>query len=74
MENNEPVNRERLVLRIGGVLAVVGGHGSRRGCGSSRATLFLDVPHVPFPLLFGGFIIPLNIWLAVIGLPMWCRA
>ena len=36
MENNEPVNRERLVLRIGGVLAVVRGHGSRRGCGSSR--------------------------------------
>lgn len=37
-------------------------------------TLFLDVPLVPFPLLFGGFVIPLNIWLAVIGLLMWRRA
>jgi len=35
---------------VAGVGAVVAG-----------TTLFLDVPHVPFPLLFGGFIIPLNI-------------
>jgi hypothetical protein len=37
-------------------------------------TLFLDVPFVTFPLLFGGFVIPLNIWLAVMGLLMWRRA
>jgi len=37
-------------------------------------TLFLNVPLVPFPLLFGGFVIPLNFWLAVIGLLMWRRA
>jgi hypothetical protein len=51
------------VAAVGGVGAVVAG-----------TALFLDVPLVPFPLLFGGFVIPLNTWLAVIGLLMWRRA
>jgi hypothetical protein len=36
-------------------------------------TLFLDLNLVPFPLLFGGFVIPLNVWLTVIGVLMWRR-
>jgi hypothetical protein len=53
-----------------GWVAVVAGAGAV----VAGTTLFLDVPLVPFPLLFGGFVIPLNIWLAVIGLLMWRRA
>lgn len=37
-------------------------------------TMFLGVNLVPFPLLYGGFVIPLTIWLAVMGLLMWRRA
>ena len=44
---------------MGGAGAVVAGK-----------TLFVDVPLVPFPLLFGGLVIPLNIWLAATGLLM----
>ncbi len=40
----------------------------------SGTTMFLGVNLVPFPLLYGGFVIPLTIWLAVIGLLMWQRA
>ena len=54
---------------LGWVAAVAGA-----GAVVAGTTLFLDVPLVPFPLLFGGFVIPLNIWLAVIGLLMWRRA
>jgi hypothetical protein len=50
---------------LGWVAAVAGA-----GAVIAGTTLFLDVPLVPFPLLFGGFVIPLNIWLAVIGLLM----
>jgi hypothetical protein len=37
-------------------------------------TLFLGVNLMPFPLLYGGFVIPLTIWLTVMGLLMWRRA
>ncbi len=37
-------------------------------------TMFLGANFVPFPLLYGGFVIPLTIWLAVMGLLMWRRA
>lgn len=36
-------------------------------------TRFLGIELVPFPLLYGGFIIPLSIWLAVMGVFMWRR-
>ncbi len=36
--------------------------------------MFLGANLVPFPLLYGGFVVPLTIWLAVMGLLMWRRA
>ncbi|MGH7448455.1 MAG: hypothetical protein ACREK1_09235, partial [Longimicrobiales bacterium] len=36
-------------------------------------TLFLELNLVPMPVLFGAFVIPLNIWLAVVGVLMWRR-
>jgi hypothetical protein len=47
-----------------GWIAVVGGAGAFLS-GTGR---FLGVWFVPFPLLYGGFIVPLSIWLGVIGL------
>lgn len=37
-------------------------------------TRFLGIELVPFPLLYGGFIIPLCFWLAVMGVFMWRKA
>jgi hypothetical protein len=37
-------------------------------------TLFLDFDLVPFPVLFAGFVIPLNLWLGLLGVRMWRRA
>ena len=39
--------------------------------GTSR---FLGFELVPYPLLYGGFVIPLSIWLAAMGILMWRRA
>jgi hypothetical protein len=50
-----------------GWLAVVGGAGALTA-GVSR---FLGFDLVPFPLLYGGFVIPLNLWLAWMGITMW---
>jgi hypothetical protein len=36
-------------------------------------TLFLDLNLVPFPVLFGACVIPLNLWLAVMGVLVWRR-
>jgi hypothetical protein len=66
-------------------LAIALGHGYPRWLGWAAAaagagalmtgtTMFLGVNLVPFPLLYGGFVIPLTIWLAVMGLLMWRRA
>lgn len=46
-----------------GWIAVVGGAGAF----ISGAGRFLGVLFVPFPLLYGGFIVPLSLWLGVIG-------
>lgn len=53
-----------------GWIAVVAGSGALLA-GSTR---FLGIELVPFPLLYGGFIIPLNLWLAAMGVLMWRRA
>jgi hypothetical protein len=37
-------------------------------------TLFLDIDLVPFPVLFAGFVIPLNLWLGLSGVLMWRNA
>lgn len=38
------------------------------------ATRFLSVEIVPFPVLYGAFVIPLTLWLAVVGALMWRQA
>jgi hypothetical protein len=50
-----------------GWLAVVAGAGA--WLGGSMAFVRMDV--VPIPALFGAFIVPLNLWLAVMGTFMW---
>jgi hypothetical protein len=50
-----------------GWLAVAGGTGAF----FTGVTRFLGMTIVPFPVLYGGFIIPLNLWLAGMGLAMW---
>jgi hypothetical protein len=50
-----------------GWLAVVGGTGALL----TGVTRFVGINLVPFPVLYGGFVIPLNIWLAGMGLAMW---
>jgi hypothetical protein len=47
-----------------GWVAVVGGLGAF----VSGAGRFLDLFAVPFPVLYGGFIVPLVLWLAAVGL------
>lgn len=37
-------------------------------------TRFLGLEVVPFPLLYGGFVVPLCFWLAMVGVVMWRRA
>ncbi len=54
---------------LGWVAAVAGG-----GALMTGTTMFLGVNLVPFPLLYGGFVVPLLIWLAVMGPLMWRRA
>jgi hypothetical protein len=45
------------------------------GCGALLAgtTRFLGFGLVPYPLLYGGFVIPLSLWLAAMGVLMWRR-
>jgi hypothetical protein len=45
------------------------------GCGALLAgtTRFLGFGFVPYPLLYGGFVIPLSLWLAAMGVLMWRR-
>src|SRR5262249_22486821 len=52
-----------------GWLAVVGGAGAWLG----GAMAFLRIELVPIPALYGAFIVPLNLWLAVMGTFMWRR-
>jgi hypothetical protein len=52
-----------------GWVAVVAGIGALL----AGTTRFLDIDLVPYPLLYGGFVLPLNIWLAVMGVLMWRR-
>lgn len=40
----------------------------------SGTTRFLGLELVPFPVIFGGFVIPLTLWLAAMGVIMWRRA
>jgi hypothetical protein len=37
-------------------------------------TRFAGVALVPYPLLYGGFVVPLTVWLVVMGFLMWRRA
>lgn len=37
----------------------------------SGTTRFVGIELVPFPLLYGGFILPLCVWLSAIGVLMW---
>lgn len=53
-----------------GWVAVVAGSGALL----AGTTRFLGVNLVPYPLLYGGFVLPLNVWLAAIGVLMWRRA
>jgi hypothetical protein len=50
-----------------GWLAVAGGAGAL----TAGVTQFLGFDLVPYPLLYGGFVIPLNLWLAWMGITMW---
>ena len=54
---------------LGWVAAVAGG-----GALVTGTMMFVGVNLVPFPLLYGGFVVPLTLWLAVMGLLMWRRA
>ena len=53
-----------------GWVAVVAGTGALL----AGTTRFLGIGLVPYPLLYGGFVIPLSIWLAAMGGLMWRRA
>ena len=53
-----------------GWIAVVAGTGALL----AGTTRFLGIGLVPYPLLYGGFVIPLSIWLAAMGVLMWRRA
>lgn len=53
-----------------GWVAVVAGSGALL----AGTTRFLGIDLVPYPLLYGGFVLPLNIWLAAMGVLMWRRA
>jgi hypothetical protein len=52
-----------------GWVAVVAGSGALL----AGTTRFLGVGLVPYPLLYGGFVIPLSIWTAAMGVLMWRR-
>jgi hypothetical protein len=53
-----------------GWVAVVAGSGALL----AGTTRFLGIGLVPYPLLYGGFVIPLSLWLAGMGVLMWRRA
>lgn len=53
-----------------GWVAVVAGSGALL----AGTTRFLGFGLVPYPLLYGGFVIPLSLWLAAMGVLMWRRA
>jgi hypothetical protein len=48
--------------------------GAGLGAVVAGTTLFLDIDLVPFPVLFAGFVIPLNLWLGLLGVLMWRNA
>lgn len=52
-----------------GWIAVVAGAGAL----FAGTTRFLGFEVMPFPVLYGGFIMPLNLWLAGLGIVMWKR-
>lgn len=53
-----------------GWVAVVAGSGALL----AGTTRFVGIDLVPYPLLYGGFVLPLNIWLTIMGVLMWRRA
>lgn len=53
-----------------GWVAVVAGSGALL----AGTTRYLGIALVPYPLLYGGFVMPLCIWLAAMGVLMWRRA
>lgn len=52
-----------------GWFAIAGGAGAWAG----GVTAFLRLELVPIPVLYGAFIVPLNLWLAAMGVLMWRR-
>jgi hypothetical protein len=52
-----------------GWVAVVAGSGALL----AGTTRFLGIGLVPYPLLYGGFVIPLSLWLTAMGVLMWRR-
>lgn len=60
----------RVYPRWLGWVAVAAGSGALL----AGATRFLGLGLVPYPLLYGGFVIPLCLWLAAVGVLMWLRA
>jgi hypothetical protein len=52
-----------------GWIAVVAGSGALL----AGTTRFLGFELVPYPLLYGGFVIPLSLWLVAMGIFMWRR-
>ena len=61
---------ERGYPRWLGWIAVVAGSGALL----AGTTRFLGIGLVPYPLLYGGFVLPLNVWLAAMGVLMWRRS
>lgn len=53
-----------------GWMAVIAGAGAFL----AGTTRFLGIGLVPYPLLYGGFVLPLNVWLAAVGVLMWRRS
>lgn len=53
-----------------GWIALVAGSGALL----AGATRFLGIGLVPYPLLYGGFVLPLTLWLTLTGVLMWRRA
>jgi hypothetical protein len=53
-----------------GWVAAVGGGGALLG----GTMAFLRIELVPIPALYGAFIVPLNLWLATMGMFMWRRS
>lgn len=52
-----------------GWIAIIAGAGALM----AGTTRFLGIELVPYPLLYGGFVIPLCFWLAGMGILMWRR-